>query len=211
MVWSTVTSGVILDQTSHKPIASAIITANGKEYRADANGHFSIPPSSVIGVRAVGYERIFTEENGTIYLKPFYPKALYLSSFGATSTKIMNNAKRLIHHTEINALVIDIKMDRGQIAFHSADPTAKAIGAQKMVRFYDLKQFIDDLKQEGIYTIARIVTFKDTPFVTSYPHWGVHYQNGALYKDREGLFWIDPSQKGAWKYIVNIAEESAQA
>ncbi|MBD3789321.1 MAG: GTP-binding protein [Campylobacterales bacterium] len=211
VLWSTVTSGVVLDQTNGKPIASAIITANGKEYRTDLNGHFSVPPSSVIGVRAVGYERISTEENGTINLRPFYPKALYLSSFGATSSKIMNNAKRLIHNTEINALVIDIKMDRGQIAFHSSDPTAKAIGAQKMVRFSDLKQFISGLKQEGIYTIARIVTFKDTPFVASYPRLGVHYQNGSLYKDREGLFWIDPSQKEAWKYIVNIAEESAQA
>jgi len=34
---------------------------------------------------------------------------------------------------------------------------------------------------------------------------------GSLYRDREGLYWIDPSQKEAWDYIISIAQESAQA
>lgn len=211
VVWSTVTTGVVLDKNNGKPIASAIITAQGKEYRTDTHGAFHVPLSDTVGIRAIGYERKFYKGGGAIYLNPVIPKALYLSSFGATQDKIIKNAKRLIGTTEINALVIDIKMDRGQIAHKTSNSVANIIGAQKMVRFKDLKQFVTDLKKEGIYTIARIVCFKDTPFVRAYPQWGVKRADGTLFKDREGLHWIDPSRKESWDYIIATAEESAQA
>lgn len=146
-----------------------------------------------------------------MYLERIIPKALYLSSFGATHGKIMGNAKHLIRTTEINALVIDIKMDRGQIAFKTSNPIANKIGAQEVILFKDLPKFIADLKKEGIYTIARIVSFKDTPYVTAYPQFGVRKTDGTLFKDKEGLYWVDASRKESWKYIIDIAEESAKA
>lgn len=209
--WAATMEGVILDKLTNKPIISAIITANGKEYRSDVNGYFQIPYTDIIGIRAVGYERIFTNMKGKIYLKKFHPKALYLSSFGATNKNIMQNAKQIIHTTQINALVIDVKMDRGLVAFVPSSLEAKKIGALKIVSFPDLKHFINELKQEGIYTIARIVCFKDIPFVRAYPQLGVKTSDGTLYKDREESYWIDPSQKKAWEYILNIAEGSAEA
>ncbi|MDD5405389.1 MAG: putative glycoside hydrolase [Sulfurovaceae bacterium] len=210
-VWSSMLTGVVLDKTNAKPISSAIITANGKEYRTDVNGFFSVPSSGIIGVRAIGHERKFYQSGGKIYLNPVTPKALYLSSFGATSGKIMKNAKYLINNTELNALVIDIKMDRGQIAYKTSNYYANNIGAQKMILFKDLKQYVANLKKDGIYTIARIVSFKDAPFVTAYPQYGVKNSDGSLFKDREGLYWIDPSQKKSWEYITAIAKESAEA
>lgn len=203
--------GVILDESTHQPVASAIITANGKAYRTDLKGRYHIPNTESIGVRAVGYERIFTRFQRKIYLRKFHPKALYLSAFGAANKKIMHNARHLIRTTQVNALVIDVKMDRGQIAFHSSSPVAKEIGALKAVTLPCLKDFIGELKEEDIYTIARIVCFKDTPFVRTFPYSGVKYTNGALYRDREGSYWIDPSYIKAWEYILTIAEESAKA
>lgn len=211
MACASMTSGVVYDQKTFKPIASAIVTVDGKEYRTNIDGTFSVPLSTNIGVRAIGHERKFYQSGGKIYLKPILPKALYLSSFGATNGKIMNNAKHLIRTTELNAVVIDIKMDRGQVAYKTSNPIANKIGAQKIILFKDLKQYVANLKKEGIYTIARIVSFKDTPFVTAYPHLGVKNSNGTLFKDKEKLYWIDPSQKRAWEYIVAIAKESAQA
>ncbi len=108
-------------------------------------------------------------------------------------------------------MVIDIKMYRGQIAYKTSNPTANKIGAQNVILFKDLKQYVADLKKEGIYTIARIVSFKDTPFVTAHPHLGVKNSNGTLFKDKEKLYWIDPSQKREWDYIVTSAKESAEA
>ncbi len=204
-------SGVVLDKKSSKPIPSAIITVDGKEYRTDANGAFSLAATKEIGVRAIGYGRRSSAVGGNIYLEPIRPRALYLSSYGASSSKILGSAKHLIRTTKLNALVIDIKMDRGQIAFKTSDSTAGSIGAQKSILFRDLPQFVSELKKEGIYTIARIVCFKDTPYVTAHPQSGVKRSDGKLFKDNEGLYWIDPSRKEAWKYIAAIAKESAQA
>ena len=171
--WGTMTTGIIVDKATSKPIENAIIISGNKEYRSDINGSFNVPTSPVIGIRAVGYERKFYTTGGKMALNRFTPKALYLSSFGATSSKLMGNAKHLIRTTEINALVIDIKMDRGQIAFKTANPIANKIGAQQIILFKDIKKFVADLHKEKIYVIARIVSFKDTPYITAYPQYGV--------------------------------------
>ncbi|WP_294870335.1 putative glycoside hydrolase [Sulfuricurvum sp. RIFCSPLOWO2_12_FULL_43_24] len=209
--WGASTSGIVLDKKTAKPIASAIVISGNKEYRTDENGTFRIPKTNLVGIRAVGYERKFYKNSGKMYLNRVIPKALYLSSFGATHGKIMGNAKHLICTTEVNALVIDIKMDRGQIAFKTANPIANKIGAQEVILFKDLPKFVADLKKEGIYTIARIVSFKDTPYITAYPQFGVKKTDGTLFKDKEGLYWVDASRKESWKYIIDIAEESAKA
>lgn len=211
LTWGATTSGIVLDKTTQKPIADAIIISCGKEYRTDINGTFTVPSSKSIGVRAVGYDRKFYTTGGKMYLNRFIPKALYLSSFGANSTKLMGNAKQLICNTEINALVIDIKMDRGQVAFKTANPIANKIGAQDLILFKDLKKFVADLKKQGIYTIGRIVVFKDTPLITAYPQWGVKKDDGTLFKDKEGLYWIDASRTDAHKYVLDIAAETAAA
>ncbi|MDP1785236.1 MAG: putative glycoside hydrolase [Sulfuricurvum sp.] len=211
LTWGTMINGTVYDKASSKPIQNAIIIAGNKEYRTDINGTFSIPSAPTIGVRAIGYDRKFYSTGGKMYLNRFIPKALYLSSFGATSSKIMGNAKRLIRSTEINALVIDIKMDRGQVAFKTSNPIANKIGAQDLILFKDLKKFVADLHKEGIYTIARIVSFKDTPLITAYPAWGVKKSDGTLFKDKEGLYWIDASRKEAHQYIIDIAAETAAA
>ncbi|MDO9208912.1 MAG: putative glycoside hydrolase [Sulfuricurvum sp.] len=211
LTWGATTSGIVLDKTTQKPIADAIVISCGKEYRTDVNGTFTVPSSKLIGVRAVGYDRKFYTTGGKMVLNRFIPKALYLSSFGANSSKLMGNAKHLICNTEINALVIDIKMDRGQVAFKTANPIANKIGAQDLILFKDLKKFVADLKKEGIYTIGRIVVFKDTPLVTAYPQWGVKKEDGTLFKDKEGLYWIDASRTDAHKYVLDIAAETAAA
>ncbi|MDD5051372.1 MAG: putative glycoside hydrolase [Sulfuricurvum sp.] len=210
LTWGALTtSGIVLDKKTNKPICDAIVISDSKEYRTDCNGTFIIPQSKSIGIRAIGYDRKFYVSGGKMYLNRFIPKALYLSSFGATNGKIMSNAKQIIQNTEVNALVIDIKMDRGQIAFKTDNPIANKIGAQDLILFKDIKKFVADLHKEGIYVIARIVSFKDTPYVTAHPEMGVHTNDGSLFKDKEGLYWIDASHKEPRAYILSIASEVA--
>jgi len=211
LTWGASTIGTVFDKTTQKPIPNAIIISGTKEYRTDCNGAFKVPSSPIIGARAIGYERKFYKSGGRMYLKPFQPKALYLSSFGATHGGIMGNAKEIIKNTEINALVIDIKMDRGQIAFATTNPIANKIGAQELILFKDIKKFTSDLRKEGIYSIARIVVFKDSPFVEAHPNLGVRRSDGSLFKDKEGLYWIDASRKDSWDYMISIAEDTAKA
>ncbi len=203
-------TGIVYDKSTNLPIKNAIIIANNLEYKTDTNGTFNIKNASTVGIRAIGYDRKFYVTSGKMYLNPLTPKILYLSSFGATNDKIMGNAKELIKTTKLNGVVIDIKMDRGQIAFKVQNIIANKIGAQQLILFKDMKKFVNDLKKQGIYTIARIVTFKDTPYITAHPEYGVKQINGALFKDKEGLYWIDASIKNSWEYPISIAEETAK-
>jgi hypothetical protein len=66
------------------------------------------------------------------------------------------------------------------------------------------------LKEKGIYTIARIVVFKDNPLATSRPDLAVKTPAGEVWKDRENLAWVDPFKKEGWEYNIQIAVEAAQ-
>jgi hypothetical protein len=143
-------------------------------------------------------------------LQPFHAKALYLTVYGVGSKVLRNNALSLLAETELNALVIDMKGDRGLIPYRSAIPLASAIGAQKIRTVDDIKGLVRSLKERGIYTIARIVVFKDNLLGTARPDLAVKTVNGEVWRDREHLIWMDASRKEVWEYNIQIAIEAAQ-
>jgi hypothetical protein len=67
--WGTMISGTVYDKANLKPIENAIVIANGKEYRTDGNGSFTVPTAASIGVRAIGYNRKFYKTGGKMYLR----------------------------------------------------------------------------------------------------------------------------------------------
>ncbi|RME48022.1 MAG: hypothetical protein D6796_06880 [Caldilineae bacterium] len=63
----------------------------------------------------------------------------------------------------------------------------------------------------NIYTIARIVVFKDEPLATAHPEWAVtDAETGGLWRDRENLAWADPFREEVWDYNIALAVEAAQ-
>ena len=206
--------GTVIDGVSGAPIAGAIVTAAGKAIRTDAQGHFHIT-GNTLKVRAVGYARdtITADEADaprTIKLTPFLPKALYLTVYGIGAPFLRDPALEVIEKSKLNALVIDIKGDRGLIPYPSAVPMAAKIGALKVRTVPDLKEMVASLKAKKVYLIARVVTFKDDLLAAARPDWAIR-SGAGLWKDREGLAWIDPSRREAWDYPLSIAEEAAAA
>ncbi|MDO8690671.1 MAG: putative glycoside hydrolase, partial [Dehalococcoidia bacterium] len=66
-------------------------------------------------------------------------------------------------------------------------------------------------KARHVYTIARIVAFKDDPLASARPDLAVHNRRtGGLWTDNEGLAWTDPFQPEVWDYNIAIAVEAAQ-
>jgi hypothetical protein len=145
-----------------------------------------------------------------IKLGPFNPKALYLSFYGIGDRTLRGSALRLIEETELNALVIDVKGDRGMIPYKSSIPLASEVGAQKIITVRDMSGLMKSLKEKGIYTIARIVVFKDDPLASKMPDLAIRTQSGQAWHDRENLAWVDPFKKEVWDYNINIAIEAAQ-
>lgn len=206
-------TGKVVDIITKNPIEGALILCGKDVQRTDANGLFAKTNGGYkVAVRAPGYLR--TEEmvipHQEIKLIPFTPKALYLSFYGIGDRSLRESALRLIKETELNALVIDVKGDRGMIAFKSAIPFASELGAQRIITVKDMSGLIKYLRENGIYTIARIVTFKDNLLALKRPDLAVKTASGEIWRDREHLAWVDPFQKEVWDYNINVAIEAAQ-
>ena len=68
-----------------------------------------------------------------------------------------------------------------------------------------------DLKARGIYTIARIVTFKDNILATARPDLAIiDTRTGKPWIDNEKLAWVDPFREEVWAYNIAIAQEAVR-
>ncbi len=208
--------GRVIDSVTKRTIMGASVTSGNTVVLTDESGAFAIRPTgNKIAVRACGYLRTelgtARQNSGlTVSLAPFTPRALYLSSFGIASRLLRNTALEIVQQTEVNALVIDVKGDKGMVTYTSSVPLASQVGAQKLVLIKDMKGAMQSLKDKGVYTIARIVTFKDDLLATGRPGLAVRTRNGQIWRDREHLAWVDPFKKEVWAYNIDIAEEAAR-
>jgi hypothetical protein len=211
-------SGRVTNALSKRPIAGALVTVGSTVLQTDAKGDFQVPkPGASVGVRAAGYLRAeipasaCANGNPVVQLTPFQPKALYLSFYSIGTPSLREKALRLIHETELNALVIDVKGDRGLVAYHSAIPLAKEVGAQRVITVPNPKARVEQLHQHNLYLIARIVTFKDDQLATARSSLAVKTRDGKIWRDTEHMAWTNPFKKAVRDYNIAIAIEAAQA
>ena len=45
----------------------------------------------------------------------------------------------------------------------------------------------------------------------AHPDWAVKRQDGSIFRDREGLRWVDPTRREVWDYDIALAAEAAHA
>ena len=212
-----VINGRVVDRYNGRPIPNATVITGQSEVRTDVNGEFRVggaKPDLPIFVRASNYAATTVLMTGpgplVVELEKEAIKAIYLTFYGIASPELRDNAIRLIEETELNALVIDVKGDRGWIAYKSALPAVQEYGAQPEITIPDPKALLADLKGRGIYSIARIVTFKDDPLSKARPDLAVmDSETGKQWVDGEGLGWADPTRREVWEYNVAIAKEAA--
>lgn len=211
-------SGVVRDAANDRPIGGAMVTLNDTTVRTADDGSFQLfGNASALQARAVGYNRTLVQippgaRPVNLTLRRFAPKALYLTVYGVGAPQFLDNALRLIDTTELNALVIDLKGDAGIVPFPARTPLATEIGARKkLTSIRVLADFAARMHSRGIYLIARIVVFKDNPLALCHPDLAVKTASGAIWRDREGLAWVDPFRQEVRDYNLSLAEEAAQA
>jgi hypothetical protein len=210
-------SGSVVDAVSGKAIPNAIVTAGSTVTRADAKGQFHIEGTgTAISARAYGYGRTQAtagaQNSQKIQLKlsAITPHAVYLSFWGVGTASVREPVLKLAEQGLINAVVIDVKGDMGYLSFQTGVPVASEIGAQKITTVSDVHGLIERLHKEGIYAIARIVTFKDNMLCNARPEWAVR-RDGKTFKDREGLTWCDPFVPEVRKYNADLGVSAAKA
>jgi len=206
--------GLVVDATTHKPIANAWVTADGIVSKTGANGEFRLKTkSNFVDLRAVGYGRLHAPVAPEMRsaLSPLKVRALYMSFWAVSSQTMRAQIYETLAKAHLNGVVIDVKGDMGLVAFRTSIPMVAKAGANRAITIPDAPALVGDLHKRGLYAIARIVTFKDSPLALARPDLAVRAADGSLFSDNEKLHWTDPFSQVAWDYNIQIAVEAAKA
>ena len=84
---------------------------------------------------------------------------IYLPVNHAMESSSLRRYLNLIEERNLNMVVIDMKDDYGRLRFTPENPSMLNLG--RVFRPIDLDWFLATMKERGIWTVARIVVFKD--------------------------------------------------
>lgn len=139
-------------------------------------------------------------------------KGVYLNIYTIGSSKKMEKLINLANTTEINAFVIDIKDDNGVLSFEMEAPKKFGIPVSKNYPIKNIGEFMKKMKENNIYTIARIVSFKDPTYAKANPDKVITSRDtGKPYTNSDGIIWVSAHDRNLWEYNLAVAEEAAKA
>ena len=154
-------------------------------------------------------------------------KSLYIPSNHVSGAALDKHIKT-IKDNGLNSIVVDMKDDQGMIRFNAKTPSI--IEKNGISRYaIDLEPFVEKLKKDNIYLIARIVVFKDKNLYQyaggKYAVWdaklkkpwlGIRGYTDILDEQGEKTgsttnyydeYWVDPYSEEVWAYNVAISQE----
>lgn len=138
-------------------------------------------------------------------------RGLYVNRWAAVGQR-MWELIRLAQRTEVNALVIDVKDDRGFALYRSNVRLARAIGADTNTPMSHrrMRAVLDTMRAHGIYPIARIVVAKDPLLASQRQEYAIRKRSdpSQVWLDRNGTPWLDPTHPEVWKYAADLAAEA---
>ena len=212
--------GVVRASSDGEPVAGAmvaVVSAGGviTSSIAGADGRYSfldLPSPITVVVAAMDYDRAEVPVGAVtemdVYLKRFQVRGIYMPLGILTNEERVRGLIDLVDRTELNAIVVDVKNDRGWLAYPSALVEAQRSRAYK-AEVMDIGEFLSLCREKGIYTIARLVVFKDSTLAAAYPEWALCKDNDELWTDSEGSSWGDPFREEVQDYNIAIAKEVA--
>ncbi len=158
---------------------------------------YETPTSSARFVYQSGYHFDYPEDG---------VRGIFLTAHSAGGSRL-NTLVDFVNDTDLNAMVIDIKDDYGNITYMPDEDSP----------FYDIaKNYIDDpaammdvLEENDIYPIARIVVFKDSVLAKERPDLSFQ-ENGEVWTNRRGDAFVNPFLEEVWEYNTQVAIEAAK-
>jgi len=137
-------------------------------------------------------------------------RGLYVNRWAAIGDR-MWQLIGVAKQTEVNALVIDVKDDRGLVLYRSDVALAKEIGADttRPMSYRRLRAVLDTMRANRIYPIARIVVAKDPLLAQAKSEWAIKRKRDSLpWLDKNKRPWLDPTHPEVWKYAGDLAAEA---
>ena len=143
----------------------------------------------------------------------YYPKdgvrGLYFNTGSINNPEVYSRIIGLIENSNLNAVVIDVKDDWGNITVNFKTDNEDIQYAN--TKLLDADKLITDLHSRGIYVIGRITTFKDSVITKKHPEWGFTRDDGSLWANGRGEVFMNPFLKEVQDYNIEIGELAAEA
>ena len=208
-------SGQVIDKKTYKPVPRAMISDSKHTVYSDKDGYFSIDSNETrYFIKAYGYRPYnfaSTTKLKKLALRPITIHALYLTFWGASgNSQTMKNIFRIIDKSNVNAIVVDMKNEYGSTMFKTSFQEANSYGAHKNRTNRNIQRFMKMMKDRDIYTIARIVTFKDEIQASHNPQYAIKNAKGEIWRNADKMAWVDPFNIKSHNYTIRIAQEAAK-
>jgi hypothetical protein len=135
-------------------------------------------------------------------------RAIYLPPTALTDRRI-NALIQYAGQLPVNGVVMHVKDPFGRLSWRSAAPLASNNGTQNQTRH--LINTLKRLKENKIWTIAKLDCFADHALVSNHPDMGlIHKATFENWKDKNGLYWVNPYDERVWDYLIRLASELAE-
>jgi hypothetical protein len=133
-------------------------------------------------------------------------KGVYATAHSAGGAR-MNDLVTLLNETELNALVIDVKDDWGNVTWLTDNEVIRALGTEKKI-ITNMDKLMTTMKENDIYPIARIVVFKDSILAKKKPEWSFLTANGDIWMNGRKENFVNPYLQEVWDYNIEVAKEA---
>ncbi|GAB3059881.1 putative glycoside hydrolase [Virgibacillus ainsalahensis] len=148
----------------------------------------------------------FTYDSGYDFEYPDAVRGIYVTGNSAGGSRF-ETLLDLIDTTALNAMVIDIKEDNGNLTFKPEEGSPYEDIAKNFID--DPEEMMSVLEEKGIYPIARIVVFKDSVLAEKRPDLSFQ-QNGEVWVNNKGEAFVSPFETEVWEYNLEIAKMAAE-
>jgi hypothetical protein len=138
-------------------------------------------------------------------------KGIYVTAHSADGSR-MEKLVKLMDDTALNAMVIDVKDDWGNITWNTGNSELEAMGTTNKI-IADMPKLMNTLTEHKIYPIARIVVFKDTVLAKKKPELSFVNPDGTLWGNTKNPpdSFVNPYNKEVWDYNIAVAKEAVKA
>ncbi len=142
-------------------------------------------------------------------------RAIYMTACWGGDKKLRDSLVKYVEDTKLNSVIIDIKDYTGTISVPVESDTLKVGTSGKGCKIPDIREFIEELHDKGIYVIGRITVFQDPLYAKIYPELAVQDRSAWIkgsratpWKDYKGLAFIDVGARQYWDYVITLAKEA---
>jgi len=147
---------------------------------------------------------------------PAVLKIAYMTGWSAGSKNYINYLQSLFKTAQINAVVIDVKDYSGVVSYKTGAAKAKEYKAY-WPEISDIDALVNKLHNQGVYVIGRVVVFEDPVLAKNRPDLAIYDTSKTqeatkpvVWKNNDGLSWVDPASKEVWDYNIAIAKDAAE-